>query len=233
MDTQTLISNVIAQTGTDASRATILSILNERYREQVADSHWLAADQPPAWARTAPGIITYLQGDNLGFVSGIEYVEITDVAVGSWSSPYARISAPEMRDLIGGQTSLSSANGGGVWAVFEYYDPTVTPIALKPQIALQPTPTTTLNLIVYGAAVPVALTDDPTSVPITPTDFHGALIDGTGATILRRIDERPDLSQSYEQAFQASVSKLLVRRNQYARGRGPVQIQVPGYHWSG
>lgn len=41
MDAATIISACISQSGTDASRATVLSLLNEAYGTQVVRSRWL------------------------------------------------------------------------------------------------------------------------------------------------------------------------------------------------
>src|SRR5215471_574585 len=199
--------------------------------EQVAASHWLVGVQE-TWAATAAGVFEYAQGDNLGFQPGIEYAEITDLTVGSWVG-YDRIGNTEMKDLLGARVSMSFGSGG-VWSMRYVYNFNLTPPTMVPLITIQPTPATSGTFMaVSGAIVPGALTDDGTSTPLTPPDFHGSLIDGTAAIVLRRVDERPDLATSHEQAFQAAIPRLLARRNQYARGRGPAQIQVPGYHWSG
>lgn len=218
MDAPTIITSVISQTGTDASRATILSILNERYQQQVADSQWLL--RTTTIGTTTAGVSTYPFS---GIIGGTEVVEILGLRVNS--IPWDRVGMQDIWDLQAGNIKASFPNGGGLYS--PSYD-----ASGGAYVQLYPTPGASGQTIdCLAATLPAPLTDVNGVTPVVPTDAHGSLIDGTSATILARIDERPDLAQPYEDRFAVATEKLRRRKNSLLRGRGPVQIQVAGYHW--
>lgn len=215
MDAATIISAVITQTGTDASRPTILQILNERYLEQVAKSQWLLMEvalnnlgvDPARWE----------------FPALPEIVEVIGVKVNGY--PWDRIGQEEMWELQAGSLT-TTAGRGGVFA------PDYTNIGTT-SVILYPAPGgSTVSILSTAAVLPPALADNTGNIPATPTDTHGTLIDGASSMVLRRIDERSDLAAPFETTFQTSIEDLRKRKNRLVRGRGPTQIQVAGYHFS-
>lgn len=216
MDAATIIGNVISQSGTDASRATVLSLLNEAYMQQVADARWL--QESVAVGTTVAGQATY------AVPTSPEIVEVTGLKVGSY--PWTRQGEQEMWE--------NTALGGGNWTGrYGSYAPSYDSAGVL-SITLWPTPDSSGTAITAKAAVlPTALTDSGGSVPITPTDSHGSLIDGASAFVLMRVDERPDLAAPFMQRFNDWTEKLRRRKNSMLRGRGPVQVQVQGYHFAG
>lgn len=215
MDAKSIIDAVLAQSGTDASRPTLLSILNERYLDQVAQSQWLL--ETVTLGTTVAGTTVYPLG------TSPEIVEVLGLKVGSYA--WDRVGLQDMWDLTTGTATFTGL--GGVFA--PNYDATGTA-----QVSLFPTPTTSgIAIQVIAAVLPTALADGTGTVntPVTPTDTHGALVDGVTSLVLRRVDERPDLAQNYEGVFASSTEEIRRRKNSLVRGRGPIQMQVAGYHW--
>jgi hypothetical protein len=215
LDAATIITSVITQSGTDASRQTILSVLNERYADQVAQSQW--ALRSVAIANTVAGQSVY------PLPALPEIVEVLGLQVGG-GRPWDRVGLQDMWMLESGTSSIFTALSG-VFA--PSYD-----VNGQAAITLYPTPIVAgLPIVALSAVLPTALTDDSSSLPVTPSDLHGSLIDGVTSMILRRVDEREDLAAPYEQIFATATEEMRKRKNSLLRGRGPVQIQVAGYHW--
>lgn len=210
MDAAAIITACIGQVGTDASRATVLSVLNEAYAQQVADSRWFRTEA--SIGSTVAGTAAYVVPDTI--------VEMFAVTVGGGT--FEPIGEDVMRRIINGSVSLRIASSGGVYA--PGYSSTGSP-----QITLYPTPSTGgVPITVYAALVPAALTDSSGSVPVTPSDTHSSLIDGTAAILLNRIDERPDLAGGYQTRFDTVTEKIRRRKNALLTGSQPVRLKVQG-----
>lgn len=206
-----IIDAVIAQCGTDASRATVLSLLNEQYASQVADSRWM---------RTVASIgDTVLEQSQYPIPVGL--IEAFGVKVGD--APYTPVGDDSLWQVRAGTATLSYGRGG---VYSQTYDSAGALV-----IDLQPSPTVAgVPITVYGAVLPAPLTDG-TNAPVTPVDTHGSLIDGTAALVMLRIDERPDLSAPFQARFQARTEDLRRRKNTMLRGSGPLQMAVQGRHF--
>ena len=214
MDAATIITQTIAQSGTDASRATVLSLLQEAYKTQVVRSRWLM--EQTSIGPTVAGQSDYALPDGV--------VEVDGLKVGSFQ--FDAIGAKAMWD--------QTATSGGSWnGRYGLYAPTYSSGG-GVSITLYPTPDTSGTAITVRApALAADLTDSGGSVPVTPTDTHGSLIDGTTALILLRIDERPDLAVPFQQRFDGATEEIRRRRNARVGSGGGVQMQVAGIHFSG
>lgn len=211
MDAASIITAVISQGGTDASRATVLSVLNEAYQTQLADSR---------------SFRTFTIYDTA--TAGVNYFDITEeiyevhfLSVGD-SRPYEPVGGDVYAAVLAGNATAT----GGIYCDFP------GPDGATPRIYFYPVPETngTSIKLSYSGVAP-ALTDSALVRPATPLDTHGSLIDGTLAIILARIDERPDLAAPFQQRFDAVTEKIRRRRNARAFGGRPAQIQVRGVHW--
>jgi hypothetical protein len=212
VDAATIITNTINQIGTDASRATVLSLLNEVYAEQVVTSRWF---------RTEASIATTTAGtDTYSLPAAI--VEGYYLKVGSYI--YEAIGEDAMWRVKAATSTVSSGRFG--W-FSQGYDSTGSAV-----VTLYPTPSTTGDtILVYAARIPSDLTDSGASTPITPSDTHSSLIDGTAAKILERIDERPDLAVTFRARFDTVTEKLRRRKNALMRGGTPTSMLVAGIHF--
>lgn len=209
MDAATIIGNVISQSGTDASRATVLSLLNEVYARQVVESRWLL--ETVSLGNTVAGTSDYSLADTI--------IDILALKVGA--TQFDTATTEQMWDLQGGNAFLSRS--AGVWALTYSSTGGVS-------VTLFPTPGTSGDAIsVLVPATATDLTDSGSVSPVTPADTHGSLIDGTTALILLRIDERPDLAQVFEQRYLEATERLRRRKN--SRGGGPVTAQIEGIHF--
>lgn len=210
MDAATLISNIISQSGTDASRATVLSLLNESYGTQLTRSRWLK--EVTSLGNTVAGTSDYTVPDGV--------VEILGLRVGAYE--FDPVSIEEMWSL---SSQTGSWNGrDGVFAP-NYSSTGGTTVTLYPTPTVNGTAITVLSPMIGGD-----LTDSGGSVPVTPSDTHGSLIDGTTALVLLRVDERPDLAQSFQARFDSATEELRRRKN--GRVGGPIQAKIAGIHFS-
>ncbi len=209
MDAAAIIDAVIAQTGTDAARTTILSMLNEQYQTQVVRSKWLL--ETVTVGTTVADQADYSLSDTV--------VDILSLRVGT--TVYEGISTEQYWGLLDGSARVSGSPG--VYAL-TYSSSGGT------SVSLYPAPDTAgVAITVLTPATATALTDSGSSNPVTPSDTHGSLIDGTAALILLRVDERPDLAPPFEARFQASIE--LLRRRKNARGGDNLQAQIQGVHF--
>lgn len=212
-DVLTLISSVQGQIGTEASRPTILALMNEVYMTQVADSRWLVEEL--TLGTTVAGTNSYV------VPTSPEIIEITGLKVGGYS--WDRVGEDEMWDL--------TAWGSGNWTGrYGSYAPTYSSTGAL-SLTMYPTPTSSgATLVARAAVLPAPLTDG-VGVPVTPSDSHSSLVDGAIGLILMRVDERPDLAQWFSSRSLEWTEKLRRRKNSIVRGKGPVQVQVQGYHF--
>ena len=212
MYASTLIDAVLAQAGTDASRTTLLSLLNESYASQVVRSRWLL--ETVSLGNTVAGTADYSLPDGV--------VDILGLRVGNYE--FTPIGPHELWNI--------QASGSAAWnGQYGYFAPTYSSTG-GTSITLSPTPTDSGTAItVLTPAVPTDLTDtsNAAGTPVTPSDMHGSLIDGTIALVLLRIDERPDLAQPLQQRFDDSIERLRRRKNSRP-GRG-MQALLHGVHW--
>lgn len=210
MDAASIISAVINQAGTDASRATVLSLLNEAYQEQVVRSQWLLENF--AVGTVVANTAEYALPDGL--------VDIKSLKVGSFR--YDQIGVEQLWDL--------GANGTGTYTGrYGLYALTYSASG-GTSVTLYPTPTEAgAAIVALGPASPADLTDSGASVPITPPDTHGSLIDGTAALVLLRVDERPDLAGPFTQRYEVVVERLRRRKN--SRAGAGMQALLPGVHY--
>lgn len=94
---------------------------------------------------------------------------------------------------------------------------------------LYPTPT------VSGKAIDILLVREPapltlsTDVPKLPARFHRAIVDYAASQAYGAAGN-PDAQAFYQERFNAKVVELFRLRNARA-GRGPVQMQVEGWHY--
>lgn len=214
MDAATIITNTINQVGTDASRLTVLSLLNEAYQTQVAQSQWVR--NVVSLGNTVAGTATYALPATV--------IDVEGLRVGAYPFQALDGGVQQMWDL---QTQPGVWNGRqGTYAV-EY-----ATSGAETSIRLYPTPDTSGTAITALAAVlPTVLTDSGTSTPVTPVDLHGSLIDGTASLILLRVDERPDLAPPFEERFQKGIIDLRRRRISRTSAGNPMQALVEGIHW--
>lgn len=213
MHAAAIIDALTGQVGTDASRATVLAVLNEAYAAQCADSRWFRTE-----ATIGPTVVGTAE-----YTIPAAIVEMYAVSIGGYT--YEPIGEDVMRRLKAGSQTVTTGRGG-VYSQGADASGNAT-------ITLHPTPTTAgAAILVYAATQPTALTDSSGSNPITPVDTHSSLIDGTAAILLSRIDERPDLAGPYEQRFAQWTEKLRRRRNSIAWGAQPVRMGVQGYHFA-
>lgn len=211
MNAAGIITAVQDQTGTDASRATVLSLLNEKYGEMCSRSRWLL--ETISLGSTVAGTAEYALPDNV--------IELISLRAGSYR--FGEIGAKDYWDLL--------ARGTGTWDGRRgAYAPTYSSTG-GTSVSLWPTPDVSGTALTALASVqPADLTDAGTSTPVVPADVHGALIDGTSSLVLSRIDERSDLAIPFEQRFQEAVERLRRRKNSRVGGDG-MQAQIRGVHW--
>lgn len=212
MNAAAIIDAAQQQVGADSSRAVLLTMLNEAYAVQIAESRWF---------RTESTLGTTVAGTG-EYVVSASVIEAYGVDVGSY--PYTPVGEDVLRRVRNGLGSIR-VGAEGVFApgYNSAGDTTIT---------LWPTPTvsgTTITL--YAAMQPTALTDSGAVSPITPADSHSSLIDGLAALILSRVDERPDLAGPFEQRFAQWNEKLRRRKNALMWSGGPVSFQIKGYHF--
>lgn len=211
MNAAQIIDAAVQQLGTDASRATLLSLLQECYGSQVADSRWFRTE-------ASIGATVTAQAD---YVVPDDIVEAYGVKVGLF--PYEAVGEDTMWALKANTVQARSGRGG---LFSQGYDATGNTI-----ISLYPAPSTAgLAITTYAARQPpVALTDSLSSTPITPIDTHSSLIAGLAALVLIRVDERPDLAQPFQSTYETGTEKLRRRKNQLLRGSSPTRLLVQGY----
>jgi hypothetical protein len=204
-----LVSAVIQQGGTDANRTIVLSLLNEVYAQQVADSRWL---------RTIDSIATTVAGTT-EYVLAPDVVESYGLKVGG--TPYELVGEDTMWQLTSGR----NWGRGGIYS--QGYD-----TAGNTVINVWPAPEQDGDdIVLYAARVPAALEDDTGSYPVTPADSHSSLIDGTLALVFQRIDEREDMAAPRWNNFVATTEKLRRRKHSLLRGSKPAQLLVEGIHF--
>jgi hypothetical protein len=205
-----IVAAVVAEGGFDTTSsqtpaATVLSWVNAKYRQMVADSKWRKA--VISLGPTVAGQSQYAVPDNvvdlrtirvngsrtwaLASIEGLWGLQASDLALSS--------------DAVGAFASSDTAAGGQVIEL--YPAPDTSGYAIDGMAALLPTD--------------LALTD----TPIVPADLHQALVDGAIGMGMGRVFERHDAEAVYEQRFQDGVQKLM-RRTKSRIGSGPMTFPV-------
>lgn len=202
-----LIEQVREEAGFDVTVAAALRTMTQRHRKMVVRARLLrdAVELGPTIlgqaAYTLPGEIVEL-----------EQLKVDGVL---WRRAGARTLSElqgEIRRLVG---------SGGVYAQW----PTAAGVE---QVTLYPAPERA-GLSLAGLAI--VRPDDLTLAgsPIVPAEYYEALVEGTVAALLARVDERLGDADRYEARFNAATEEL--RRMVLGRLRsGPGQIKVVGYH---
>jgi hypothetical protein len=196
-----LVAKVVTEGGFDTAASdttsdTVLSWINEMYREMVVSAEWLRSERQ--LGVTVVGQDLYDLADDV--------IRISKVAVNGDSS-WKIVAAEELLDLKWqGDVALWSAPG----VVAQVYDE----VTGKQKLQLWPAPQAAGYAIQALASIlPAPLTTTPTDTPpLLPVDVHEAIADGAIGLGRLRIDERDDLAEPYLQKFQAAVGKLVKRR---------------------
>lgn len=194
---EALIAQVRAQIAVDDDTA--WNWLLDRARVLNAESSWLLVEE-----------VADPSGDPDG-----RYYEIADDTV--WieavivnGQPYQRSTLHAMDARWGG----SSGNAAGIYALgstlrspgglFQIHPPTASAVTVRH----------VLDVV-----------DDRTTAPPFPTDFDQALVDGTIAVGLARMDERFDSAAYFDAKFAGAIERLRRRRHAIV-GRGATAIRV-------
>jgi hypothetical protein len=210
MDGATIVTNVISQSGTDASRAVVLSLLNEQYLAMIVQARWVTEviDIGP----TVAGTDEYLVADTL--------VEVISLKVNG--ELFDQLDEGEWDKSAWDQTYYRQAGAYGV----NWNDTGQT------LVQLLPAPTVdgyTVQALATASAIPIL--DSATSFPIIPEDMHGSLIDGTTALVLLRVDERPDLAGPFQQRFEGAIVQLRQRKISKGGKGNVVRALIQGIHF--
>lgn len=196
-------------TSSNSTDAVILSWLNQRYREMVAESKWLKSvrDLGP----TVAGQAQYAVPDDVTDVRSLRI---------NGSRQWLLVSTEDLWALQDG--SAWTRGAPGVFAPNFESDG-------GPVIEMFPAPTTSgYEITALCAVLPADLTVDAT--PKVPVDMHQPLVDGAIALGMQRVFERSDLAAPYEGKFQGALDKLKRRANSRI-GSGPRQFKVAGVHF--
>jgi hypothetical protein len=210
-----MIDAVLEEGGFDsstaaASRESVLGWLNDRLRTLVSESGWVKTlvEIGP----TVAGTHQYAVPENV--------TDIRSILVGG--ETYTRVGPDQM--------FAARASGAYVIGAYGAFSPAYN-AAGTPVLEIWPTPEESGQTIsALATTSPAALTVE-TDVPSVPEDMHQALVDGAIATGLRRIYERHEDAERFEQAFsspgsgQGAVQKLKRRANSLV-GSGPIRARI-------
>jgi|SRR4051794_9291087 len=206
---ESLISLVKVQGGFDVDDATAGGWVNEVHKEVVAAAQWMQAEE--SLGTTVAGQAEYDLAANIVDVVAISI----DPGDGSGPGEWKLVGQREIWDLRGSRLWLRGS--GGVFA------PWFTSAAGK-QIALYPAPSQSgLQIMALAALIPPDLTTG--STPVIPEDMHSKLADGAVSLGLLRIEERPDLAQTFEDRKDAMITQLMRRKNSRI-GSEPTRIKM-------
>jgi hypothetical protein len=195
----------------NSSESVILSWLNQRYREMVAESKWVKSvrDLGP----TVAGQGQYAVPED---VTDVRTIRVNG------SRQWLLVSTEDLWALQSGDAWTYGA--AGVFAANFESD-------TDPVIELFPAPSTSgYEITALCAVLPSDLTTSPDATPKVPIDMHQAIVDGAIGLGLLRVFERSDLAQPYEARFREAVDKLHRRANSRI-GSGPRQFKVAGVHF--
>ncbi len=221
MQTDEMIAAVRDQGGFDntslaTSQAVILSWLNARYRELVAESGFLRGTRE--LGPTVAGQAEYALPDSV--------VRVVRLRVGSLR-PFAAMQVDDLWLLQGGNATLESGVDGA-------FAPSWSADGTE-NVMIYPTPSSEADVTLGDGesidAVCVVLPDPLAagdSGPVVPEDFHEAIVDGAISLGLLRDDGSAGLAQPFEERFQAAIVRLKKRATARV-GKGPVQARVAGY----
>lgn len=194
-------------TSSQTTDAVLLSWVNAKYAEMVADAKWSRAvlELGP----TVAGTSQYLIPDRV--------TDIRTLRVGG-SRPWSLANLEGLWDLQAAVSTLDSGVPGVFVANWQADGDAV--------VELSPTPTTDgLAIEAQCSVLPDDLTTVPDTTPKVPADVHQAIVDGAIGLGLGRVYERHDAAVPYEQNFQDAIQKLM-RRSKSRVGSGPMQFPV-------
>jgi hypothetical protein len=200
-----MVAAVVAEGGFDTtssqtSATTVLSWVNMKYRQMVADTKWRKGVL--SLGPTVAGQSQYVVDLRAIRVNGSRPWPLASIE-GLWELQSTSL---VLTDTAVGAFAASDTSAG------------------VPVIELYPTPDTSGYAIDGMAALlPVDLT--LTDTPIVPGDLHQAIVDGAIGVGIGRIYERHDAEAVYEQRFQDGVQKLM-RRTKSRIGSGPMTFPV-------
>jgi hypothetical protein len=201
-----IVKAVKSEGGFDATDAQVQAWLLDRAQYLNAEAKFFKATID--FNGLVPGQGTYIVDP--------EVVDL-EVVLGN-GRPYEQVTAGQMDNIRAG-----IVRADGPVCTLSYSDRGV------PLLDILPVPTEE-GTLTARAILPYPEPDWATDSPGFPVDFHKGLIDGAIAIGLSRIDERIADAQFFEAAFLSQVDRLRRRLNGRA-GKGPVQIQVRGYHF--
>jgi hypothetical protein len=207
---QQLVTDVIEEGQFDVSPARALRALNLRHRKMVVRSR--------CWRKTV-SIGPTVAGQR-GYAVPEEVIDIAEVTVNGQLYGNARHD-----DFVRGANGFLTLSGpGGVMA----RDDDEGGVEL---LGLIPTPEEAgLEILVLGPCRPADLDlEDDTTLKI-PEDFIEQLVDGAIALLMRRMESRADLAQTFEQTFSDACEELRRQVERKYRGSGPQQIRVQGFN---
>lgn len=194
-----LIDDAIA--AFDCSRATALSLLNERYARMVVEARWLTKE--------ATLTTTVAGTDAYAVTTTIENIDRVEVG----GERFYPVDMDTFRDIA---DTEESDTDGNVFA--EDYD-----ASGLLYIRLYPAPDATGdNIVLISSGQPTALTDttNAAGTPSFSTDLHAYLRDGLWADLYVYVDKNIASAQAHEQRFMEGVERLRRRRrSRTAHGR--------------
>lgn len=189
-----MVAAVTGQGGFDTSgghvdEATVISWIEDYYRKLVARTQWRKAEI--SFGNTVAGQAQYAVPANV--------VDVRKIRVAG--RPYRRVGIDDLDLLKAGEDTSPRP----VFApAFEADADAV--------VELWPVPEAGQAITSVAALLPPALSAG-SSVPAVPEDFHQAIVDGAIAEGMRRIYQRHDDAQQYEQRFEDAVKELKRRAN--------------------
>jgi hypothetical protein len=195
----------------DVSSTVVGSLVNEAYKEVVAETRWMMAVE--TLATTVAGTAAYDLPENVADVQAITIPNSTGDP-GEWQPK-------TLTDLWGlKRGTLRLRGSGGVFAATAKADGTK-------QFELYPVPTQS-GLVVTGlvALIPTDMVNGVS--PAIPVDMHGKLVDAAIGLVMQRVENRPDLAAPFEQRKETLKALLMARKNS-RMGSEPTRMMLEGY----
>lgn len=206
-----IVAVVLSQGGFDVGSAVAGGWVNEKHREAVARSEWLM--ETVTIGPTVAGVATYDLPANVAHIRGL-YLTDAVGGPGDWQ----HVTTNELWDVKAGRAFLRGS--GGVFCA-DYGS------AGEKRIELFPAPDVAgLSIVMLAAVIPPTLISGGS--PVIPEDMHGALIDGSIAVGLLRMDERADSASVFIASFERMVRELGARKVKRVSG-GRARARFAGY----
>jgi hypothetical protein len=196
----------------DCTQAQAVRIVNEAYKRMLAESEWLEAEK--SITTTVAGQSSYDLPDEVG--------DLRRVDVGG--NPYDGTGTDRMRDLLAGRRDLL-AFPPGVFAKRAKADGTA-------QIDLFPIPAASgVAITGFEALVPADLSYGGASVLKIPVQLHPLFWNGIQAMAYLEVDERPDMAEYHDNAFNAGIAQLIRLKNKRVGATSGRRLLVAGFDW--